>query len=284
MNPLHRTSRPGAALLWRLGAAGLALSALGAAAGPGCGEKKPDKVVVIREGEDAEAAEPPQQTAEEAHEERLRERENAPEPELNPEEPREQFALVWELGKKDLKSIHQERYDILQRMKDIKFEDEAYEKRNEELIEKLSKFSVGREKEQLETAAERLCAAVTEARTLSDQLIAEGEAEIRKIDEEIKENETKVADGGKVSQKKWDKLEEARTNWSQPIQAGKFAQLAIKSMLDEGYVLADKGPRRAQLKLRDCLGEIAKQPLALDLAQEQLEKVIARAKWYRDLR
>src|SRR5690606_31764049 len=128
------------ALLRRLGAAGLAVGALTAAAGPGCGEKKPDKVVIIREGEDAETAEP-QQTAEEAHEERLRERENAPEPELNPEEPREQFALVWELGKKDLKSIHQERYDILQRMKDIKFEDKEYEKRNEELVEKLSKFS-----------------------------------------------------------------------------------------------------------------------------------------------
>lgn len=284
MKPQHHRARPAvAALLWRLGAASLGLVGLAAAAGPGCGEKRPDKVVVVREGDDAASTEAPPTPAE-AHEERLRARENQPEPELNPEEPREQFALVWELGKTDLKSIHQERYDILQRMKDIKFEDPAYEKRVGDLIEKLSKYSVGREKERLETAAERLCEAVSEGRRLSDELIAEGEAEIRKVDEEIKANEEKEKEGKKVSQRTWDKLEKARTDWSQPVQAGKFAQLAIKSMLDEGYVLADKGPRRAQLKLLECLSEIGKQPLALELAQSQLEKVIARAKWYRDLR
>ena len=49
-------------------------------------------------------------------------------------------------------------------------------------------------------------------------------------------------------------------------------------------MLAEHGPRRAQLGLRDCLSKVAETPLSFELAQTHLEKVLHRSKWYRDLR
>ena len=60
--------------------------------------------------------------------------------------------------------------------------------------------------------------------------------------------------------------------------------MLVKSILEEAYVLAEHGPRRAQIGLRDCLTKVAEKPLSFDLAQKQLEKVLHRSKWYRDLR
>ena len=85
-------------------------------------------------------------------------------------------------------------------------------------------------------------------------------------------------------QQQWDKLEKERKKWSQPVGAGKRLQLVVKSILEEALVLAEYGPRRVQISLRDCLTKVNEKPLELDLAQTLLEKVIKRAKWYRDLR
>ena len=90
--------------------------------------------------------------------------------------------------------------------------------------------------------------------------------------------------GPPVFQKEWDKLDEKRKRWSQPVKGGKYMLMLVKSMLEEAYVLAEHGPRRAQIGLRDCLTKVAEKPLSFDLAQEQLKKVLHRSKWYRDLR
>ncbi len=95
-----------------------------------CGEQEPAKVVIKHEGQqDRAAREAAEKTPEEAYEERRRARENQPEPELNPEDPREKFELVWCSGKKAIKSIHHERFDILQRMREIQFEDDGDKER-----------------------------------------------------------------------------------------------------------------------------------------------------------
>ena len=60
------------------------------------------KVEVVWEKDEEETAEPEGQSEEDlraAYEQRLKDRENAPEPKLNPEEPREKGALVWRMGK-----------------------------------------------------------------------------------------------------------------------------------------------------------------------------------------
>lgn len=264
----------------------ISLCALGAAtlAGPALGgcSKDNDNVVIIREGEEDGKAKPAEPSEEEAYEARLKARENAPEPTLDPNEPREKFELVWGRGDKTLRSIHQERFNIFQQMRDLKLEEQAERDEIEALIEKMSEWTVGRQPEELETAAARLCTLIDEVRPRTMTLMDNATAELTKIQTVTDELDAKVKEGGTVLQRQWDKLDKERARWSAPLQAGRFVLLALKSMLDEAYVLADFGPRRAQLALRDCLGKVAATPLPLDIAQAQLEKVIARAKWYRE--
>lgn len=267
--------------LRHLPAAGVALLALTLAL-TGC-EKEPERVIVVREGEeDVKPLNPPEPTEEEAYAERVRARENAPEPTLDPEDPREQFRLIWTRGEKSLRSIHQERFDILRQMQTLKLDDKDERSELEALAELMQKWTVGDDADTMETAAERLCALIDEVRPRAEALMDKANAELERIGAETTALEEKQAEGGTVYQRQWEKLDDERRRWSGPLQAGRFVFLAIKSMLEEAFVLADFGPRRAQLALRDCLGPMLERPLPLDLAQSQLEKVVARSKWYRE--
>lgn len=246
-------------------------------------EKEPDRVIIVREGEEeVKPVAAPDKTEEEAYAERVRARENAPEPTLDPEDPREQFRLIWTRGDKHLRSIHQERFDILRQMQTLKLDDKDEKAELDDLIERMQAWTVGDDKDTMETAAERLCALIAEIRPRAEALMDKATAELERIGAETTALEEKQAEGGTVYQRQWEKLDTERRRWSGPLQAGRFVFLAVKSMLEEAYVLADLGPRRAQLTLRDCLGPMAERPLPLDLAQSQLEKVIARSKWYRE--
>ncbi len=215
--------------------------------------------------------------------ERQAARENAPEPTLDPKSPRETFELLYKNGKKRIASIQRERYDLLTEMKRVKIgaENQAYKATVSQMISKLEGWTVGRSAATTEKAAAELCSTITSVRGDAERIISEGQAQLTTIDAEIKVNEEKQEAGGTVYQKTWDRLEGERSRWSKPIRAAKFTRMIIKSMLDEAYVLAELGPRRSQLVLRDCLTQVAATPMKLELAQKILDKTIKRAKWYR---
>jgi len=204
-----------------------------------------------------------------------------PEPTLDPEGPREKFELVWEHGRKHLRSIHHERYDIIRRLTELKFDDRATKQQIDALAERLREYTVGRTPAQLETAATRLCELIEEVRGPLAEMITTGEAALKDIDAEIAALEAQEEEGKAVTQRQWDRVQQTRARTSQPVAAARFALLAVKSMLDEAYVLADFGPRRAQLELRECLGALADPPLPFDQAQQQLERVVERTRRYR---
>ncbi len=255
------------------------------AAGLGACERKP-KVKIIRP-EDAKAAEPQRKSEEELreeHEKRIAARENAPEPKLNPNEPREKLELIWRMGESRLDSIYTERADMLDKVKHIPALDKSEQKVAFPLAEKMAKFGVPRDPEGIEAYPDELCALIREVRGPAKGLIDKGTEQLKLLADKTKELDAKADAGGTVTQRQWDKLEKETKRWSAPALAGRHLLLMVRNLLDEAYIVADLGARRVQLKLRDCLGEIAKEPLPLDLAQEALDKAIARAKWYRDLR
>lgn len=317
-------------------------------------EKKP-KVMVMQEKPAEEEDEGGRKTEEQLrqeYEKKIEARENAPEPTLDPNDPREKFELVWKGGKTKLQSIYNERNEVISMLRRLKLEDPKELKLVKSLLTPMTEFGIGRTAEEMETAPKELCAIIERLRKPSEELVLPGQAELKKLKEleesyeaiEAKRLETceaacqskspvkwvkpflagagaaaratcaeaakeagqseaaagcrkqevdgcanaclQEADdkkaGPAVYQKDWDKLDEDRKRWSKPVRAGKQILLVVRTMLDEGMVLAEYGPRRAQIGLRDCLTEVAKTPLLLDLAQEVLEKVIKRAKWYRE--
>jgi len=251
---------------------------LAAGAFSGCSKPDPD-VKIIREGEEDTKEIRHLMTQEEGIEQRQKER--MKEPELDPESPRETLALIWGRGEKLLRSIQHERFDIFQQMRNLKLEDKDEKEEIEALVDRMSEWTVGREDAEMETAADRLCKLIVEVRPRAEALMAKATEELTKIQATTDELDKKVEEGGTVTQRQWDKLDEVRSRWSAPLQAGRFVFLAIKSMLDEAHVLADLGPRRAQKALTACLTEVGETPLPLDLAQQQLDKVLERAKYYR---
>ncbi len=278
--PCAGTTRAQRALALLLGAALL----LPAAALGGC-EHKP-KVKLIRP-EDAKAAEPErksEETLREEHERRVAARENAPEPKLNPNEPREKLELIWRMGESRLDSIYTERADMLDKVKHIPALDKSEQKVAFPLAEKMAKFGVPRDPEGIEAYPDELCALIREVRGPAKGLIDKGTEQLKLLADKTKELDAKADAGGTVTQRQWDKLDKETKRWSAPALAGRHLLLMVRNLLDEAYIVANLGARRVQLKLRDCLGEINKNPLPLDLAQEALEKALARAKWYRDLR
>ena len=254
----------------------------------GC-ESKPKVQVVWEHDEEAKKkeAEAPGTSEEElraAYEKRMKDRENAPEPELNPEEPREKGKLVWRMGKAKLNSIYNERAEMLAMLERLKLDDKKDKATIKKWIKPLTEFGIGRSIENMEKAPEELCKLITDVRVPTGEMIARGRVKLdalKKVEEKLL---AKQEAGEEVMQREWDKFESERKKWSQPVGAGKRLQLVVKSLLEEALVLAEYGPRRVQIGLRDCLTKVAEKPLELDLAQKALEKVIKRAKWYRDLR
>lgn len=230
------------------------------------------------------APEPPPLTPEEQLAERIKARENAPEPELNPDEPREQFQLVWVKGKDALRSAQEARYNLFLQMKSQKLTEKDHIALFEKMMKVVEDFGIGQSRDELEKAPADVCTAVKALRDGAKVLTDGPTAELAKLDEEIKALEKAQEEGKTVFQSKWNKVEESRKTLSQPILAGRFLLLAARQILDEALVIAEWGPRRAQLALRDCAqGLVDDGGLALDLAQASLEKLLARAKWYREL-
>jgi hypothetical protein len=253
-------------------------------------EAKPNVQVVWETDEDGKkkkAEEQPGTSEEElraAYEQRLLDRENAPEPELNPEEPREKGKLVWRMGKGKLNSIYNERAEMIAMLKRIKLDDKKDRATIKEWITPLTEFGIGRSIENMEKAPAELCKLLSDIRVPTSAMIEKGRKELallKKVEEALL---AKQEAGTEVLQREWDKFEDERKKWSQPVGAGKRLLLVVKSVLEEALVLAEYGPRRVQISLRDCLTKVAETPLELDLAQVVLDKVIKRSKWYRDLR
>ena len=245
------------------------------------------KVQVVWEKDEEKTAEPEGQSEEDlraAYEQRLKDRENAPEPKLNPEEPREKGALVWRMGKAKLESIYGERAEMIAMLKRLKLEDRALKKFVKGWIPPLTEFGIGRDLADMERAPQELCALIEKVREPIDAYVTTGQERLKELSVVEKKLEERQAAGEEIYQKEWDKLDEQRKEASRPVTASKRILLVVKSMLEEAYVLADLGPRRIQISLRDCLTKVAEKPLPMDMAQDQLTKVIKRAKWYRDLR
>jgi|GEM_PF-3125842 len=255
-----------------------------------CGKTTPptvDGVVAVAAAEDAAVAvepEAPPLTPEERLAKHIHDRENAPEPVLNPDEPREQFQLVWIKGKETLRSAQEARYNLFLQMKAQKLTEKEHAELFEKKLKEIEGFGIGQSVPELEEAAGEICTVVKSLRDGAKVLTDAPTAELATLDAEIAVLEKEQADGKTVSQRKWDKIEDQRKELSKPILGGRFLLLAARQIIDEGVILAEWAPRRAQIELRDCAaGIIAEGGLPLDLAQASLEKLLARAKWYREL-
>ena len=225
----------------------------------------------------------PEPTPEEMAKSIEEQRENKPEPTLKPEEPRETFVLLLEKGRSELKGIYGERYNILGQMRDLKFDEksEADKVKVRKLADKIEGFAIGEKAQELETAADRFCAIIEELRAEAEPMEALGTEALKVIDAELKVLEEKQEGGGKVATSQYEKLEAQRKAASGPVLGAQYVWLAMKTLLQEAMVLAELGPRRAQLKLRDCLGADSFKPIPYELTDKERVKVAKRAKWYR---
>lgn len=258
-----------------------ALSLVALLALPACEQKdKPRKEYPVLEV--SEPA-PPEPSAKERALSIEEQRENQPEPTLNPEEPRETFALLIQKARSELRGIYDERMNILTQMRDVKFDAKAEEGRLKvkKLADKIESFAIGDKPEELETAATRLCTLIEELRAEATPIEAEGTEQLKTIDAELKVLEEKQAGGGKVATSQYEKLETQRKIVSGPVLGAKYVWLAMKTLFQEGHVLADYGPRRAQITLRDCFGKEGYEPIPYELSDKERVKVAKRAKWYR---
>ena len=252
----------------------------------GCKSKRKVKVVWVG-GPDANAQPQMHKSEEELrqeYEDKKKARENAPEPKIDPSDPREKFLLVWRMGGDKLNSIYGERAEMIAQLKRMDIHDKQVQKVVDTWIPKLTQFGIGHQPDTMGAAPKELCKLITQVREPAEKLIDEGETHLKKLQDETDKLDAQAETGKKISNYKWKKIEKARKKWSEPALAGKQMLLIVKSMLQEAYVLADLGPRHVQRDLRQCLEPISKHPLKLDLAQQELEKVISRAKWYRELR
>ncbi len=250
--------------------------------GPGCGEKQPPPPKREYEVWKSDKPPEPELTIEEQRAKLEAERENQPEPTLDPNDPREKHELVLNDGKSTLKGIYEERYNVITQMKAIKFDAEVAEqqKRFRPLLDAIEGFGIGMKPEEVDTAAERFCKLVDELRAGADALGAEGEAKLKEIDQQIAELEARQKEGKPVTTRQYEKLEEARKVQSAPVLGARYVYMAMRTLFDEAYVLADLGARRSQITLRDCLGKPDAAPVPYELAEEARQKVIKRSKYY----
>lgn len=263
----------------------LVVGAVTLAATGGCGEKQPPAPAATRELEVWKSDTPPEPelTIEEQRAKLEADRENQPEPKLDPNDPREKHELVWKEGKATLKSIYGERENVITQTKDVPFDDklEEQKKKLKALIDKVEGFSIGMTPADLETGASRFCALVDELRTGADALGAEGEAKLKEIDAVLADLEAKQKEGAKITTRQFEKQEAERKMWSSPVLGARYIYMAMRTLYDEAFVLADLGARRSQIVLRDCLGKADIKPLAqYPLADEARLKVVKRAKYY----
>jgi len=260
-----------------------AIAVIGTTALGACDEKQPPPPVK-RELEVWKSDKPPEPelTIEEQRAKLEADREKQPEPTLDPNDPREKHELVWKEGKSTLKSIYGERDNVLTQMKDVPFDPKLEEQKTKlkALVAKIESYAVGEKAEDLDTAAARFCTVVDELRTGADALGAEGEAKLKEIDTALAELEAKQKEGGKVATRQYEKLEDERKLWSSPVLGARYVYMAMRTLYEEAYVLADFGARRSQIALRDCLGKPDAKPVPYEHAEAARLKVIKRAKYY----
>lgn len=251
-------------------------------AGAGCGETPPPPPKKVYEVWKSDKPAEPELTLEEQRAKLEAERENQPEPELDPESEREKQELIWKEGKSTLSGIYEERANVVTQMKAIQFEAEVKEQqeRFKPLMELIERFGLGTKPEDLESAAERFCALTGKLRAEADALGAEGEAQLKEIDQAIADLEAKQEAGKPVTTRQYEKLEKARKTWSAPVLAARYVYMAMRTIFDEAYVLVDLGARRSQLAVRDCLGKPDAKPNPYELAEEVRQKVLKRSRYY----
>lgn len=249
---------------------------------PGCGEKQPPAPPRQYEVWTSDAEPEPELTLEEQKKKLEAERENQPEPTLDPNDPREKHELVVKEGKAALKGIYEERFNVITQAQSVKFDPklEEQQKKLRPLIDKVEGFGIGDKPEELETAAARFCTLTEELRSGADALAAEGEAKLKEIDQAIAELEAKQKEGKPVTTRQYEKLEEERKVWSAPVLGARYIYMAMRTLYDEAYVLADLGARRSQTTLRDCLGKADAKPVPYELAEEARVKTLKRSRYY----
>lgn len=226
---------------------------------------------------------PPEPSAQERAKSIEEQRENQPEPTLNPEEPRETFALLLEKGRPELRGIYDERLNILTQMRDLKFDAKAEDAKvkTRKLADKIEGFALGDKREELETAAQRFCKLIEELRAEAGPMESEGTELLKGIDAELKALEEKQAGGGKVATSQYEKLETQRKLVSGPVLGAKYVWLAMKTLFQEAMVLAEYGPRRAQLELKACFGADDYPAIPYELSDKERLKMVKRTKYYR---
>ncbi len=248
-----------------------------------CGEKQP-AAPVQRELEVWKSDKPPEPelTIEEQRAKLEAERENQAEPTLDPNDPREKHELVWKEGRSALKSVYEERFNVLRQLKEVKFDPklEDYQKKVKVLLDKVESFGIGEKPEDLDTAAQRFCTLVAELRGGAEPLEKEGGEKLKAIDVELKALEEKATAEKKPLTRAYLKLQEDRTMWSALGLGAGYVYMALRNLYEEAYVLADFGARRSQITLRDCLGGPDVKPMSDELADKARLKVVKRAKYY----
>lgn len=262
----------------------LAMASLGVllVIGPGCGEKQPPAPPRQYEVWTSDAAPEPELSLEEQKKKLEEERENQPEPTLDPNDPREKHELVWKEGRATLKGVYEERFNVLTQMKSVTFDPKLEEQKKElrQLIDKVEGFGLGEKTDELESAATRFCALMDELRAGADALAADGEVKLKEVDQAIAELEAKQKEGKPVTTRQYEKLEEERKVWSAPVLGARYIYMAMRTLYDEAYVLADLGARRSQITLRDCIGKPDAKPVPYELAEVARVKTLKRSKYY----
>jgi|GEM_PF-3043592 len=263
--------------------AGSLLGALFISGVSGCSEKQPP-APATREHEVWKSDKPPEPelTIEEQRAQLEAEREKQPEPKLDPNDPREKHELVQKDGKSLLKSIYGERDNVLTQAKVVPFDDKIADQKKQltTLIDKIEGYAVGDKPDELDTAAARFCTLVDELRAGAETLQGEGSAKLKELDLALAELEAKQKEGKPVATRQYEKLEAERKLWSSPVLGGGYVYMALRTLFDEAYVLADLGARRSQITLRDCLAKQDVKPVPDELAEKARQKVLKRSKYY----
>jgi hypothetical protein len=248
----------------------------------GCGEKQPPAPERVYEVWTSDKPAEPELTIEEQRAKLEAERANQPEPELDPESPREKQELVWGEGKSTLEGIYEERSNIVTQMKSIQFDDKITDQKEKfaPLLEAVQRFGLGAKREDLDSAAERFCKRVDELMTAAGALESEGEAKLEEIDKAIAELEAKQAEGKPVTTRQYENLEAERKLWSAPVLGARYVYMVMRTIFDEVYVLVDLGARRSQLTVRDCLSKEDAKSVPYELAEEARQKPLKRSRYY----
>lgn len=256
----------------------------------GCDKKKEKAAPAVQEPEKPDPRYKSEEQLRKELEDRRKARDNAPEPTLKPDDPREKLELIWTRGKKRLTTIYHERADLVVAL-DKRLKAVSKYKENKELTKKLEplavalgEFGIGKLPAELEKAPEEICTMIAKVVGPAHEAIDLGEKELGVVNAQIAEME-KLQDTSKAPfQRQWEKVEDAKTRWSGPVFAGRQLLQFVRNLLQEALVLANWGARRTQLSLRKCLTEQSKKgELNYELAEEELQKVLARTKYYRDM-